>query len=83
MADLIAPYCWACHYAGSCADHPALTPKPVDDSLAADPAVKPTLAEALTVLVDCVEDGCYCSEERMAAAVSEARAALRQIGGAA
>jgi hypothetical protein len=89
---------------------PALTPTPVDDSLAADSAVKPemvsfsrevtdqlmaevakgpqgyfprqpTLAEALVVLVDCVEDGCYCSEERMAAAVSEARAALRQIGG--
>jgi hypothetical protein len=54
---------------------------------AALPAVKvlsslgEALGEALAVLVDCVEDGCYCSEERMAAAVSEALAALRQIGG--
>jgi len=34
------------------------------------------LQDALGELVTCVEDGCYCSEMRMAAAVDDANAAL-------
>ncbi len=70
-----------------------LTPKPVDDSLAADPAVKTTLAEALTVpevkaLVEAAQDARevfeeYGSKAREAIDYMEqvALAALRQIGG--
>lgn len=35
--------------------------------------------EALRELVTCVEDGCFCSEMKMAAAISDARAALAEI----
>lgn len=36
---------------------------------------------ALRKLVICVDDGCYCSEQNMAAAVDEAREALAEIKG--
>ena len=35
------------------------------------------LEEALRELVTCVEDGCFCSEMKMATAIDEARAALK------
>lgn len=35
------------------------------------------LREALSELADCVDDGCYCSEMKMATAVDEARAAMK------
>lgn len=38
------------------------------------------LREALTELITCVEDGCFCSEMRMATAMSEARTALTPEG---
>jgi hypothetical protein len=68
---------------------PALTPKPVDDSLAADPAVKPTLAEALAVTTEeafmsAVWDALKAdaSDLRKQQRILNAfRAALRQIGG--
>ena len=35
--------------------------------------------EGLRVLADCVDDGCYCSEMRMATAMDIARATLAEI----
>lgn len=35
--------------------------------------------EALRELVTCVEDGCYCSELKMATVLDEARAALTEL----
>ncbi len=67
---------------------PALTPKPVDDSLAADPAVKPTLAEALAVpemkaLVEAANEHIAFMEGTGLTFdfLGKLRAALRQIGG--
>lgn len=37
------------------------------------------LQDTLGELVTCVEDGCFCSEMRMAAAIDEARAALGSL----
>ena len=39
------------------------------------------LVEALDELSTCVEDGCYCSEMRMAAAIDAAREALKAVRG--
>ncbi|CAB4151852.1 hypothetical protein UFOVP589_41 [uncultured Caudovirales phage] len=35
--------------------------------------------EALRELVTCVEDGCYCSELKMATVLDEAHAALKEL----
>jgi hypothetical protein len=66
----------------------ALTPTPVDDSLAADSAVKPTLAEALTVpevkaLVEAANEHIAFMEGTGLTFdfLGKLRAALRQIGG--
>jgi len=37
--------------------------------------------EALRELVTCVEDGCYCSEAKMAGAMDDARTALAELEG--
>lgn len=37
------------------------------------------LQDTLGELVTCVEDGCFCSEMRMAAAIDEACAALKEF----
>jgi hypothetical protein len=38
------------------------------------------VVKALLELTICVEDGCYCSEMRLAAAVDEANSALKSVG---
>ncbi len=67
---------------------PALTAKPVDDSLAADPVVKPALAEALAVpemkaLVEAANEHIAFMEGTGLTFdfLGKLRAALRQIGG--
>jgi len=35
--------------------------------------------EALENLADCVDDGCYCSDERMATVMTEGRSTLAEL----
>ena len=55
--------------------------KIVADHVAAIEAKLTKAGAALRELVTCVEDGCFCSEMKMAAAIDDAREALAEIKG--
>jgi hypothetical protein len=55
--------------------------KIVSDHVAFIEAKLAKAGAALRELVTCVEDGCFCSEMKMAAAIDDAREALAEIKG--